>query len=62
MKTLLTFILSILNLCITIKVGFLIYKSYISSFEITDELMWWMCLLIFDNWVLSKFAGQKMDV
>jgi len=54
MKILLNFCIFIVKLLITIKVSFLLYTSYHNSFKITDELIWWVCLLVLDVWILSN--------
>jgi hypothetical protein len=59
MKNLLSFCILILKFLLTIKVSYLLYTSYLNSYDITNEIIWWMCLIILDTWILSNF--NKID-
>jgi hypothetical protein len=56
MKTFLTIILSIIKIVTTIKVSYLLYVSYQNDFKLSDELLWWCVLLVFDIWILGNFT------
>jgi hypothetical protein len=55
-KNILTILLFVLKIFITIKVVVLLYTSYQNSFKLTDELIWWVLLLVFDIWVMNNFS------
>jgi hypothetical protein len=60
-KNILTILLFVLKIFITIKVVVLLYTSYQNSFKLTDELIWWVLLLVFDIWVMNNFSQPARE-
>lgn len=62
MKIFFNLLIFIIKLLITIKVSYLLYMTYNNPTNvIIDKLSWWICLLVFDIWLMSNLPQPKED-
>lgn len=55
MKLFLNLIFFLIRIFVIYKMIFLLYHASF-AFEITNELKWWCCFLIFDFWLQQTFG------
>jgi hypothetical protein len=62
MKIFFNLLIFIIKLLITIKVSYLLYMTYNNPTNvIIDKLSWWICLLVFDIWLMYNLPQPKED-
>jgi hypothetical protein len=62
MKIFFNLLIFIIKLLISIKVSYLLYITYNNPTNaIIDKLSWWICLLVFDVWLMSNLPQPKED-
>jgi len=62
MKIFFNLLIFIIKFLITIKVSYLLYMTYNNPTNvIIDKLSWWICLLVFDIWLMYNLPQPKKD-
>lgn len=60
MKNLLNFLIIVIKIVITVKVVKLLYITNTNPNErAISSLYWWVCLLIFDMWLMANLPNQQ---